>query len=234
MKSVVALSMPDAGADENIFARLRSKIARRLKTGLYARHFSFGLRRDLDVEFAAPAAKIPISVRELSDADLPVLFPTDQSHLDEGDRLELSWRKAFLDSGFTRCFVAVDERNGEPCYFQWLIGPEQNAQLAPLKQFHRLADDEALLENAFTPKHYRGMGIMPAAMARIAERARDHGLRYVTTFVGDENIPSLKGCARAGFSPHLVRYQTNLAYDTIRLLRVEEMPAGDPRRNLTF
>lgn len=227
MKTALTLSSAEA-ADG--FSSLRLRVTRRLRVGLYARHLSYGLRRDLDVEFTPPAARIPISVRELVDADVPVLFPADQSHLGENERLELSWRRAFLDSGVTRCFVAVDERNGEPCYFQWLIGPEENARLAPLKQFHRLADDEMLLENAFTPVHYRAKGIMPAAMARIAELARSRSARYVTTFVGEENTPSLKGCMKAGFSPHLVRRQVNLAFDTIRLLHIAEMSADDPRR----
>jgi hypothetical protein len=171
--------------------QLKAKIARRLGTGLYARRLSYGLRRDLEVDFSAPKARIPMVIRPLIDTDVPVLFPEDQSHLPAGERLELSWRKSFLESGISRCFVAVDERNSEPCYFQWLIGPEENGRLAPLKLFPRLAPDEALLENAYTPVHYRAKGVMPAAMARIAEFARDAGLRYVMTFVGVENTPSL-------------------------------------------
>jgi RimJ/RimL family protein N-acetyltransferase len=183
------------------------------------------------VDFSAPKARIPLAIRPLTDADVPVLFPQDQSHLDANERLELSWRKSFLDSGISRCFVAMDERNGEPCYFQWLIGPEENARLAPLKLFPRLAPDEALLENAYTPVHYRGKGVMPAAMARIAERARDAGLRYVVTFVGQENTPSLKGCIKAGFYPSLLRHQTHWGFDTGRIVDFEPMTATDPRRN---
>ena len=218
---------------EDTVEPLRSKIVRRLKAGLYAKHQSYGLRRDLDVAFTAPKARIPLSIRPLADRDVPVLFPADQSALDDKERLELGWRKAFLDSGISQCFVAVDDRNGEPCYFQWLIGPEENDRLAPLKQFHRLAPDEALLENAYTPVHYRAKGIMPAAMAQIAEFARDSGLRYVTTFVGVENTPSLKGCMKAGFHINLTRRQTHYAFDMIRLLAVQEMAPDDPRRDLT-
>jgi hypothetical protein len=48
---------------------------------------------------------------------------------------------------------------------------------------------------------------MAAAMASIAERGTDLGARWVLTFVGTENTPSLKGCARAGFSTYTRRLQ---------------------------
>jgi RimJ/RimL family protein N-acetyltransferase len=73
--------------------------------------------------------------------------------------------------------------------------------------FPRLAPDEALLEGAYTPAQYRGLGIMPAAMARIAEHGVAIGARWVVTFVSDDNIPSLKGCDRAGFSPFVRRVE---------------------------
>jgi hypothetical protein len=41
-----------------------------------------------------------------------------------------------------------------------------------------LSPDEALLEGAFTPESHRGQGIMPQAMASIAEKAKDLGARY--------------------------------------------------------
>jgi RimJ/RimL family protein N-acetyltransferase len=232
MRTAVVDTPTVSPKERTTLARIRDKITDRLRTGVYAKHLSYGLRRDLAAEFPTPNARIPVSIRPLREEDVQVLFPADQSHLAETERQELGWRLSFLRSGISRCFVAVDERNGEPCYFQWLIGPEENARLEPLKQFHRLAPDEALLENAYTPVHYRSKGIMPAAMARIAEFARESGLRYVTTFVGVENTPSLKGCMKAGFHPCLVRKQTVLGFNTIRFVDVSEMRADDARRQL--
>jgi RimJ/RimL family protein N-acetyltransferase len=68
-----------------------------------------------------------------------------------------------------------------------------------------LQPDEALLEGAFTPQAYRGLGIMGAAMSLVAQRAADHGARWVITFVDEQNAASFKGCVRAGFSPYLRR-----------------------------
>lgn len=227
MKSAVVKSSLLSLNRQSLMERLRSKVGTRFKKGLHARHLSYGLRRDLDIAFTAPKARIPISVRPLVDEDVAILFPADPSAIDDKEQTELNWRKAFLESNIGQCFVAVDERNGEPCYFQWLIGPRDNDRLAPLKMSHRLADDEALLENAYTPVHYRAKGIMPAAMAHIAERARESSLRYVTTFVGVENTPSLKGCVKAGFQPCLIRQQTSFAFDTVRLIEVRNMAPED-------
>ena len=44
---------------------------------------------------------------------------------------------------------------------------------------------------------------MASAMAQIAARAADGGVRWVVTFVDEANTPSLKGCERAGFAPYL-------------------------------
>jgi RimJ/RimL family protein N-acetyltransferase len=87
------------------------------------------------------------------------------------------------------------------------------------------------LENAFTPADYRGKGIMSAAMSRIAEQAEQYGARYVVTFVGDDNIASLKGCQRAGFAPHLMHFRTRRAFGLLDSNRFETLAEDDPRRH---
>ncbi|RUT34593.1 GNAT family N-acetyltransferase [Arsenicitalea aurantiaca] len=215
-------------------ARIRSAIANRLSAGLHARHRAYGLVRDLDIPLETPRARIPISIRPLEPADIPVLFSLDQPGLDQKERLEIIWRQKFLESGFPGCFVAIDERAGTPCYFQWLLGAAENDRLAPLKQFPALGRNEALLENAYTPIAYRAKGIMPAAMAMIAERARDFGASRVITFVGEENMPSMKGCRKAGFAPYLLREQTSFGFGTFRAVRFTPLAADDPRREFNF
>jgi RimJ/RimL family protein N-acetyltransferase len=90
---------------------------------------------------------------------------------------------------------------------QWVVSAADNKRLKAFagNLYPVLRSDEALLEGAFTPEAYRGMGIMGAAMALVAERAADHGARYVMTFVDEQNPASFKGCVRAGFSPYLRR-----------------------------
>jgi hypothetical protein len=63
-------------------------------------------------------------------------------------------------------------------------------------------------------------------MARIAEKAQNHGARRVITFVDHLNVPALKGCQRSGFSPYLIRV------DSWRLFRrrvsFRPLPPGTP------
>ena len=213
--------------------QLSTRIAGRLRLGLRFESTRVGLRRDLTVPFTAPDAKIPISVRPLTEADLPALLALDETASPE-DKFETAWRGAFAAKHMKGGFVAIDERNGTPCYMQWLFGAADNEFVLSIGGFPALKADEALLENAYTPARYRGMGIMPAAMARIAERASDIGARYVITFVQDDNIPSLKGCQRSGFAPHLRHNQVRLGFGMSRRDSFADLPADDPLRTKKF
>jgi GNAT superfamily N-acetyltransferase len=187
----------------------------------------YGLSRDLDVVFAAPDAKIPISVRRLRDEDLAKLLGLGIGHVSDRGPYVRMHRLNFADEAIGICYVAATTSD-EPCYMQWLMVAAENKAIRRYFKgiFPPLGADEALLEYAFTREDYQGKGVMPAAMARIAERARDHGARRVITFVDHENIPALKGCQRAGFAPYLIRT------DRWRLFRrrvaFQPLPPGTP------
>lgn len=188
---------------------------------------SFGLRRDLSVPFAAPEATIPISVRALIESDIPRILDVDAPGITEEGREERTTRLQMLEAGLTTCYVAVTAQ-GEPCYMQWLIGPEQNNMVRTYFKgiFPGLEPGEALLEGAFTPEAYRGKRIMPCAMAQIAEKASEIGARWVVTFVTHDNIPSLKGCQRSGFVPYLTREERWRAFR--HLVTFTPLPEGTP------
>lgn len=215
-----------------LYEQLQRRIAGRLETGVHSSVTRYGLRRDLNVAFEKPKAKIPISVRPLVETDLPALLHIDSS--DPNAEREVGWRRAFATKRMKGGYVAVDDRDGTPCYVQWLLGAADNDFIATLRSFPQLQPDEALLEHAYTPARYRGMRIMPAAMAEIAERAVDFGARYVLTFVAIDNIPSLKGCQRAGFAPDLLHKQTRLGFNVIRRNRFTKLASDDPVRVQTF
>ena len=215
-------------------AELWTRVAGRLRLGLYAEQKRYGLGRDLAVPLEPPNAKIPITVRPLEDADLPALFAHEVADDDIAERLEVAWRHAFIEKGARGGFVAIDSGNGTPCYVQWLLGSRDNGFIAKLGGFPALAAHEALLENAYTPPAFRGLGIMAAAMALIAARAADFGASHVLTFVAAGNIASLRGCQRAGFHPEIVHHRTNFCFGTIRRDRFEALPAGDPLRTAHF
>lgn len=214
--------------------QLRGKVAFRLNRGLYFSEMEYGLRRDLTVPWEGPAAKIPIEVRPLVAADLDILLPTATPHLSLAERMEITWRSVLAAQHPEGCYVAVDLRDGSPCYMQWLLGNDDRQFIRSLRTFPELKQDEALLHSAFTPISHRGLGIMSAAMTKIAEQAAGLGARYVLTFVDQHNIPSLKGCQRAGFSPHMLRHHTGAALGLIDRNRFDVLPPNDPRRTLRF
>jgi hypothetical protein len=170
------------------------KLFKNVKRRLYSVENSFGLKRDLNIPFENPDAKIELSVRLFQDQDVPY------------------FNKEYIGGVNLRtipnCYVAVS-KDDEPFYRQWLIGSNYNNELQTLYagSMPVLNGDEALLEAAYTTPTSRGMRIMPAAMSRIAEKAKDIGDRYVITFVLIDNIPSLKGCKRSGFHPYIIRIE---------------------------
>lgn len=214
--------------------QIRTRITGRIKLGLHSEFTRYGLCRDLALPMETPKAKIPITVRPLQNSDLAALFflEADTSSLEE--KLEIAWRRSFVEKGARGGFVAIDMRSETPCYVQWLFGSRDNDFIEQLGGFPALEPDEALLENAYTPPQYRGLGIMSAAMAMIAEHAADIDARYVMTYVDDQNIASLKGCQRAGFFPKLLHRRYRLGFGLITKDRFEKLPDGDPRRILKF
>src|SRR5262245_44302160 len=166
-------------------ARQLNMVLEVLRQKLYSNSNFICLRRDLTQSFEAPMAKIPnITVRPIQDREAENLFDATAPGLSAAEIIDRSGRMEFFKAGIRLCYVAIDQ-NGEPCYAQWLMSSADNDRIQ--QYFHGafpvLAPDEALLEGAFTPESHRGKGIMPRAMALIAESARNFGVRYVLTFV---------------------------------------------------
>jgi hypothetical protein len=187
--------------------RLRfGDIVRKVRRRIHSRTLSYGLRRDLLVAFEPAPAKIPITIRPLVGSDIPQLLGAPRSGNGGHESVEDAERISFLRDNIPTCYVAVTE-DDTPCYMQWLMSSEYNdsIQIRFNRVFPLLAPDEALLEDAFTPVAYRGMGIMSHAMALIANQAQAFQARWVITFVEQDNVASLKGCKKAGFVPYVLR-----------------------------
>lgn len=221
---------PQSAAEEITFRldELRRRVAGRLRIGLKASGQRIGLRRDLTLPFEPPSATIPISVRRLEPADLPrLLAPNPQ------DTVSIANSRAMAAQRPEATFVGVDDRTGTPCFIQWLFGARDNDYVAGLGGFPVLAPDEALIDHAYVAPAYRGMGVMPAAMARLAEYARDLGARYVLVFVGDDDPAAFQRCRRAGFDPHILHRQDQYAFGLVRRQSFALLDADDPLRGRT-
>jgi GNAT superfamily N-acetyltransferase len=194
--------------------RLRQRIKGRFEQGFYSEFKGYGLRRDLDQPLQKPLAKIPFYIRPLRMEDLDILLPTE-TNLEYSEKQQITWRRHFYKKVPNGCMVAIDGRNDIPCYMQWLLGSDKNPLLTQFKCFPYLGKKEALLEQAYTIPSHRGLGIMSAAMAEIAELAPNLGARYVLTFVEEKGAASLKACQRAGFLPYLEHKRVQMGYGMI-------------------
>lgn len=191
---------------------------------IYSDRITYGLVRDLSRECERAQSRVTFTVRPLRPGDVPKLLAIsrEQNSSDVYDRLR---RQRLLDYGIETCYVAVTE-HGDPCFMQWLIGHQQNTKVNAFfgGEYPSLQPDEMLMENAFIPEKYRGQGVMAAAMRMIAEHAKVRKARRIITFVGDNNIASLKGCQRAGFVPYLLRREKWRFF--ISRFHFENLPAG--------
>jgi GNAT superfamily N-acetyltransferase len=182
------------------------------------------------VPISRPTAKIPLTVRCLENRDVEWLFSAAATGPDPRERWEAAIRQAFIEKGAKRGYVAVDERNGMPCYVQWLFGADDNEFVQRIKGLPVLQPHQGLVENVYTLPSHRGLGIMSAAMALIAERAADFGANEVLVFVGTDNIASLRGCQRAGFNTFTLHHSTRTLFGTVRSDTFTPLADGDPRR----
>ena len=210
------------------FAMLRAKVARRLALGLYARQVSIGLRRDLSVAVDPPAAQIPVSLRRFRETDLPALFPAGCDASAQSERADVEWRLRATAHGIlpSQGFVAVDRRSGRPCHIQWLTEPGYGDAIRRSGALPALAAEEAMLESAFTPLEYRGLGIMAVAVHLIAEHAAALGKRYLVAYVDAGNAASLKGVERAGLTPWSIRTRRQFGFGLVRTVRFDTVAAS--------
>jgi hypothetical protein len=77
--------------------------------------------------------------------------------------------------------------------------------------YPHLEPGEALVEGAYTFPDFRGLAAMSAGMWELLVAARDAGATTAYTYVTPTNVPSLRGCSRAGFGLDHVRVEQRRA-----------------------
>lgn len=181
---------------------------RAVRSRLRSDFLAYGLRRDLSQPFTPPPAKIDLGLRPLGPEEAPSFLDPKPGSASDAEWIRRNQLR-LVAARIPTCWIATDP-DGAPCYMQWLITSTDNPRIRSQWRgvFPQLGPQEALLEGAYTPETHRGLGIMANAMARIAEKGRELGARWVITFVDAENVASLKGCKKAGFHPYVERRLT--------------------------
>jgi RimJ/RimL family protein N-acetyltransferase len=180
-------------------------VLRSAKHRLWADDLAYGYRRPLD----APVAGGPASglhVRLVRNEDVPAILEPEESMTLE-ERWDRSQRLSLLNAGAGSCFVAVTD-DGTPCFVQWVFTKRDNEFVTRHfgGQFPPVDEETVLLEGLYVPTAFRNQRLAGPAVARVMAEAYALGARYVVTFIGADNIASLKTAERAGFGIYLERH----------------------------
>ena len=171
-------------------------------------HLYLGLRCDLEALPEVPKARVPV---EMVPRDPPQVaaFRDELRRVDGADYVQVLLRAWMADSG-VRVMYLAETPQGAPIYAQWLVRRDDQTQMAKVMPaaHDELGDGEVLLEGAYTFSGFRGCGAMADGMLQLLHHARADGHRFAITYVGAENVPSLRGCARVGFDVDHVRINT--------------------------
>jgi RimJ/RimL family protein N-acetyltransferase len=168
---------------------------------------AFGLAYDPRVAVTARIPRVPVEVRPLRSDEATVFTSLPPSGTPRVEALTRAGARNLLESGLTTCYVGVTE--DRPVYMQFLVTADQNERLAEVYGglFPPLADDEGLLEFAFSLQQHRARPVMPSVLLRLIEIAKEQGLRRVVMYV-HANSPSLiRFYLRVGFVPYAVRVE---------------------------
>lgn len=170
------------------FKFLWSGITRRI----YSQNLAYGLKRDLNVEIPTPPTLLKLEFRHYQESDAPYFELDNINH-------------GLVEKQIDHCYVATKDDN--PVYRVWLMGSSQNEKIKEFwgSSFPPLKSNEALCENSFTIPKYRGFGIMPYAMAKIAEKGKDLGADTTIIYTDVDHIISLRAGDYAGYHPFILR-----------------------------
>ena len=154
-------------------------------------------------------------------------FRDELAHSSPGNYFKVLLRILYCRAGVDTLYVATGD-NGDPLYAQWLIAPDGQQRIPRYLpgRYPALTADQLMLEGAYTFERYRGYGLMADGMGQLVEAARDRGAPTLVTYVADDNVPSLRGCARVGFTPSALRVSSRRTF----LRRTRMLPVGPRER----
>jgi RimJ/RimL family protein N-acetyltransferase len=177
--------------------------------------------------------RVEIEVRPIEEPDVPIFASLPRASSPRVEALTRTNARDLIRSGLKTCFVGVTTAG--PVYMQFLVTADQNELLLGLfgGLFPALAEDEGLLEFAFTLREHRARPVMPTVLLRLVEIAGELGLRRVVTYVHVDNPSFIRFFMRLGFVPFVVRrerwrlFRRRLEFCNIEPRVAERLVDGD-------
>jgi hypothetical protein len=196
--------VPAIGVPSHLHRLGARAAARTAREQLWYTKVFLGLRCDLHALPEVRPAKVELRMEPRAPGD-GAAFEGERGRVRGEDYLEVLFRLGLCEDGVTTLYVAGPDH--DPIYAQWLVRPHDQGLMhahAP-GRYDPLAPGEVLLEGAYTFNAYRRMGAMADGMAQLLRIARDEGAHTAITYVSDDNVASLRGCAAVGFVADHVR-----------------------------
>lgn len=199
------------------------RFAQALRERAWSESLSFGLACDLSDVRPARTPKIEV-VMEPTTPHGFAGFAEELGRVSGDNYIEVNQRAQLCQAGVGGLHLATDS-DGRPIYAQWLIdhGGQSALHGASRGQFPNLAQNETLVEGAYTFVDFRKMGAMAEGMRQLLAKAAVAGAARCYTYVAVDNVPSLRGCANAGFDLDHTRV-TTLRAGRRRVLRRPPLP----------
>jgi len=168
---------------------------------------ALGLAYDPRVTVTARIPRTPVEVRPIRSDEEAVFTALPPASTPRVEALTRVNARHLLESGLTTCYIGVTEEG--PVYMQFLITADQNERLAEVYGglFPPLAEDEGLLEFAYTLQQHRARPVMPTVLFRLIEIGREQGLRRVVMYVHADSLSLIRFYLRVGFVPFAVRVE---------------------------
>lgn len=200
-KIYILLELLRKGKIKSLFKGFTNKIS--------SEKTSFVLKRDSNLEHKTPRAFVKLSLRNYKQKDKNY-FTKDEENIS-------------LIKQLPKCIVAVTDED-VPCYRMWVLDSSQNNKIKEFwgNSYPQLKDDEVLMESAFTTPKFRGLGVMPVAMALIADKVKKEGKRHSITITPTTNVNSIRATNYAGFRPFAVRIEKYSFFK--KSVRFEKIP----------
>lgn len=182
------------------------RIVETLRQRVWSEARDFGLACEAAEAPEARRAKVPVVMRPMDGETGVGHFSAELDRVSGEEHRDVHNRVRLCANGVRTLYMSLDPQ-GEAIYAQWLVAPGEEAPLQATvpNQFPTLPEGEWLVEGAYTFHAFRRMGAMGDGMHQLLMAARDAGGRRVITYVGEENVGSLRGCANAGFTLDHVR-----------------------------
>jgi hypothetical protein len=172
----------------------------------YSNELSYGYKYNLTLANRILDPEIPVTIRELSDRDVPLLLNLRQKELALDEFRHLVVRLLFIEAGVPTCFVGVT-REDYPCCMCWLIRMDDKEEFHACfdKDFRTLLPRDVLFENVFTSRAFRGKHLRKYLTQRLFEKARRAGAQRAVAFIKEDNAQSLMGATGIGWRPFLLK-----------------------------